>query len=544
MDLSKKTTVALLLFVLSLNYAIRYPRTPHELGFDAFVLHGMTVSFLQEGHAKWIIHPLSYLGLYPLSHPSGSLFVLGAIALTSNSSIEAAILAFDMMLVAAGLLIAFILSIQIRRDEGLAVLVAAIFTLSPRLVTSLLWEVPTRTLFTILVPLFVWLLLRWHHTKDNRWLGLVPVVFLLMMSAHRLTVLVAVFAIAFVLTQMLIVLARTLRVRYASRVLGGSFRRTANVLVLVAFVATSAGLLAVGGVLQGYETGQVDLGSGTVAQLSNLAVSVARSAGFLIPLVPVGVVAVYRSRSRGLKEVFLLMTLLVLIPTLSLRQYTGYYIIPFTAVFIGLGLRFLIQRCRRTVTRTALAAGATVVMLVSSYTVLSYDLSFEPFIDNTSYNHGLYILHRSDGTIVSNDGRTGSMIYAISGAPYLPVGGATTAFQSPELLIFGFLDGTQLRIGQVPLTDLTVESDSPFVLIGVQAEFDWAQMMDRSINAVPSRIWQTYHPTYLLEVWKANGGYLAYGNRYDSPFIASVHLERYKTFEVPGQTLWYIGGSR
>ena len=43
MRLPPKTVYALLLFLLGLNLIARYPRTPHELGFDGFVYHGMTV---------------------------------------------------------------------------------------------------------------------------------------------------------------------------------------------------------------------------------------------------------------------------------------------------------------------------------------------------------------------------------------------------------------------------------------------------------------------------------------------------------------------
>ena len=538
--LPRRTTGALLLFLLALNYLARYPRTPHELGFDAFVFHGMTLSLVQSGYAKWIIHPLSYLGLYPLSHPSGSFFMLGALSLSSGVPIEGAILYFDMVLVAAGLLIAFLLAMEIRREEGLALLVAALFTLSPRFVTNLLWEIPTRTLFTTLVPLLVWLLLRWYRTKDLRWLSLLPIVLFLMTSAHRLTVLMSVLLIAFVLTAMILVTAQTLRIRYASLVLGPRFRRATNVAVIASILVVASILLVLGGVLTSYGTGRVAVGSGILAQLSNLAFSLTRSAGFLLPLLPLGVVALYQQRGRGLKEAFLLMILVVSIPILSLRQYTGYYIIPFTAIFIGLGLWFVIRKVKRREVKFAIAALALAVSLVSAETVVSFDLQFQPFIDDRSYTHGLYILYSARGTIVANDGLLGSKISAVSGAPYLPVGGATTAFQSPELLTFGFLDPSDLTIVQVPVTELTLESDSPFLLLGVQAELDWAEILDRPMSSVSTRTWRVYEPRYLLELWDANGGYLAYGKRYDSPFVMSVHAESYKLFEIQGQTLWFI----
>jgi len=540
MRLPKRTTFALLLFLLCLNYLVRYPRTPHELGYDAFVFHGMTLSLTEAGYAKWIIHPLSYLGLYPLSHPSGSMFTLGAFSLTSGLPIEGAILLFDMVVVLAGLLISFVLAMEIRRDEVLALLVAALFSLAPRYVTSLLWEVPTRTLFTTLVPLVVWVLLRWHRSKDLRFLALAPVTLFLMMSAHRLTFLMSILLIAFVLTALILVTAQTLRIRYASQLLSPAFRRATNVGVILSIIIVASTLLVLGGVLASYQTGQLGLGSGILSQVSNLGVSLTRSAGFLIPLLPLGALAVYNMRAKGLKEAFLLMILVVLIPTLSLRQYTGYYIVPFTALFIGLGLWYIVGRLRRRVTRVAVAAAALAVSIISVQVVVGFDLQSEPYIDDQSYAHAVYILHTTDGTIVANDGVLGSKIYAIAGAAYLPVGGATTAFQSPEVLIFGFVDPNSLRIVQIPIAELTIESDSPFVLLGVQAERDWAEMLDRPLESTSSRVLRVYDPTYLLELRATDGGYFAYGRRYDSPFISSVHSSSYKVFEIQGQALWYL----
>jgi len=152
-------------------------------------------------------------------------------------------------------------------------------------------------------------------------------------------------------------------------------------------------------------------------------------------------------------------------------------------------------------------------------------------------------LWNTHGTVIANDGTMGSEIYLVSGHPYLPVGGATTPFQSPELLIFGFVNRTGLIIVQVPISDLTLESDSPFLLEGVQAEADWATLLGHTPQTVPVRILQTYNPKYLVENKQAAAGFFAYGTTYSSPFILTVHESSYKVFDVAGQSLWYVGGS-
>ncbi|HYS74052.1 MAG TPA: hypothetical protein VEO96_08765 [Thermoplasmata archaeon] len=543
MRLGKSSTVALLLFLVSLNLLLRYPQTPHELDYDGFVFHGMTISLVQEGYAEWIIHPLSYFGLYPLSHPSGGLFALAGWSEVSGMSLEGAILLFDLAVVIVGLLGAFVLSMEIRRDEVLAFVVSAAFSLAPRFVTSLMWSVPARTLFTALIPLFIWLVLRWQRTHDSRYMILIPFVLLLMMSAHRLTVLMGILLIAFILTMVLLAAARTLRIRFASRVLSPSFRRISNAAVFGAFAVVLVAILVAGGVLSQYSSGQLGVGSGVLKELTNFGVSLTRSIGFLSPLVPLGIVVTYRRRAKEFKEPFLLMILVVIAPTLTLRQYTGFYIIPFSAVFIGVGLLWILEKMRFRVLKVAALAGAVVMMSASAVYVVGYDLQSAPYVDDLSYTHGLYVLYNVHDTVISNDGVLGSKIFLVSGHAYLPVGGATTAFQSPELLIFGFVDRSNLRIYPVPLADLTVDSDTPFSLDGVQAEADWVQILDHTPSSVPTSLWTTYSPRYLAESWDTWGGYTAYGKVYGSRFISAVHAENYKIFEIRGQTLWFVGGA-
>jgi len=540
--LGRKPTCSLLLFLLAVNFLVRYPRTPRALGFDGFVYHGMTMSLIRGGYAGWILHPLSYFGLYPLSHPSGSFFFLADLAILAGAPLEGSILLFDMGLVALSLLCGFVLSMEFRRDEALALVVAGLFSLSPRLVSGLLWEIPTRTLFSTLVPLLMWLLLRFHRSRNLLWLGHVGVVLAIMMSAHRLTVLMAGFFIAFILTEIILVVSRTLRIRYAAYALRPQFRRMANLVVLTSFFVFSISLITVGGILSTYGVGRVGFGSGVVLELSNLGASLARSAGFLVAIVPIGVVAVYQGRMKEFKEPFLLMVLLVLLPTLTLRQYAGYYIIAPTALFTGFGVWWFVEKLRSRTARIALVSVALAVTVLSSAYVVNFDLQVQPFLDDTSYVSGVYAQWRTEGTLIANDGILASKIYLVAGHPYLPVGGATTPFQSPELLLFGFVNRSSLAIVQIPVGDLSLESDSPFLLSGVQGEADWASILDHSRQNIPDRLAQLYDPQYLVENEDAGGGYFAYGNTYASPFISQTYTASFRVFEVQGQSFWYVGG--
>src|SRR5207245_3937544 len=131
-----------------------------------------------------------------------------------------------------------------------------------------------------------------------------------------------------------------------------------------------------------------------------------RSAGFLIPVVPLGVVAVYRQRLKDFKEPFLLMILLVLLPTLTLRQYTGYYIVAVTAPFIGLGIWAIVEKTRRRTTKLAVIAAALAVTVGSANYVLAFDLQAQPYMHNERYMHGLSLHTHTPDTAMTDDTTT------------------------------------------------------------------------------------------------------------------------------------------
>ena len=75
MILPKKVVYCLLLVLAGGNILFRYPLdVGHELGADTTFVHTLTTGLVQDGHAAWILHPLSYFGLYALSYPSAMPF--------------------------------------------------------------------------------------------------------------------------------------------------------------------------------------------------------------------------------------------------------------------------------------------------------------------------------------------------------------------------------------------------------------------------------------------------------------------------------------
>ena len=92
MRFSRRVNYLLLGALVFLNIALRFPKGLHEEGYDSFFIHVLSNSIVDAGHAKWVLHPMSLYGLYPLSYPSSQPFLLAGGSLLSGIDMEMMIL--------------------------------------------------------------------------------------------------------------------------------------------------------------------------------------------------------------------------------------------------------------------------------------------------------------------------------------------------------------------------------------------------------------------------------------------------------------------
>lgn len=166
---TKKAYTILLLLIL-LNITVRIPVTPHEIGCDSFFIHWMAQSILEEGTALWLVHQASVFGLYPYSYPSFVPFLLATFSNIMGLEIETIILMTSLSFGATGVLFAYLLGKEFSGNELVAYSTAFCFSLSPIFIEFTSWTTSTRALFVLLLPLILFLLLRYERTRDNRYL--------------------------------------------------------------------------------------------------------------------------------------------------------------------------------------------------------------------------------------------------------------------------------------------------------------------------------------------------------------------------------------
>lgn len=544
MKVGRRTTLALLGAILVFSLLVRYPRSEHEVGVDSFFVHTLAQAIVADGHAEWILNPSSFFGWYPLSYPSAGPFLLASSASVVGVNLEASILLVAMLLGPIGILGAFLMAREILDQPTFALSVAFLYGMAPRFLSFTMWSASSRSLFMALLPLLIWALLAYHRHHSIIRLAVLVVIFTLLTATHRLAVLLSIVFISFLAASIVLVVFRILRTYFPRLVLQNSFRRAAPHLALSALVVVGAVMLVGTNVLEEYSVGELASGTQVQIQILNLTISIARSSGIALPLALVGLVATTRRKNKSLHEPFLALSFLGFIPTLLLRDYAGFYILPILTILGGLGLWSILQSSKnRPRLRPVVAIVLILVVAAFSTYVLSVEVSRTPELVPSTYTTSLYGRSwQATYTFVSNEGLAGVQFAAISGARILPVGGAGTSFQSPELLAFGFYSGEEINQDLVRLSfqDLTIESDTIWITPGIQAELDWVLIMQAPGGNIAQNLEERYAPRLLFEVKSSSGRFLAYDNTYCSELGLWAHDSAYEIYDNGRETIWWI----
>src|SRR6266540_1174852 len=190
MILPRRATYCLILVVNVVAVLYRYPLgLGHEAGSDTTFIHSLAQSLVSEGGAAWILHPLSYFGLYALSYPSAMPFLFASESDAGGIPVEGAILVTGFVFSTVGALSAFAATRSVRDDDRLALIVALLFSVAPFYLKDTTWVGSGRGFVTALVPAVFFLLLRNLRTKDPKMLVLSGLMVILLSAIHRMGIL-------------------------------------------------------------------------------------------------------------------------------------------------------------------------------------------------------------------------------------------------------------------------------------------------------------------------------------------------------------------
>jgi hypothetical protein len=528
------------------NLAFRYPvDVAHELGADTTFVHTLSTGIILDGHAAWAMHPLSYFGLYALSYPSGIPFVLAVTSEVTSTPIEGSMLFFGWVVAIAGGLGAYLAARSIRRDDLFALGVALLFSLTPFYIKDTFWVGSSRGFVVGLLPVFVLLLVKSARTMSLRYL--LPAVFLmfLLTSIHRMGVLTFFIFVAYLFAMPFHRVTQRLRfalLKYERPARYGFFLSGITGFVSIFYIQFAYPGISGANVVEQYGRGVLN-GTSFPVVLANVGFSLAGKVGPLIPFSLVGLVAYTWRRPKEAVDKFVLATVLLFLPLLSLRDYIAEFMFLFFVILLVFGL-FSLQRLRpnRRKLLSVLVVGLVASSVATSWLMKDYwrdRYSTDAPIPNGTYSTGTYIRYMTSGTVLANDGLLGGHLAAVSGQAVLPLGGPSLHWTSPQQLLWGFVDPGGVAVRALDVWTISFNTDSIFVPVNVRnAEVDWEAIHFDSPGAAQNV--QFYHVRFVVVDKRIPFQFQSYGYDRPSRLLQLLDAANYRVYDSPQQSVWYL----
>lgn len=312
---------------------MRYPLIEHERYNDTFLMHTLADSITERNRAVWTFSPLSYLGYYPASYPSGTPFVLAVISMLCGIGMNVSVLSVDMYVALLFPLAVFLLSKHFVKRVEYALLAAYLASMAPRLIDSSYWNGSSRTLFVTLATLMIGAAFRAALTKNH--LLYVPVTASIIgcFSLHHMAVLFLVIGIAYIFA---VLLANVLRkLLYQKR---ETLRLLPSIVVVVLFLVVLISSVFfldyfVTDLRNSYKETSVFKSKSLFLSIAvNITISYTNQVGFVLPIAFLGIPTILRRSRVATETLFPIALLIVLVPLAANSLYIAILVTPFVAL--------------------------------------------------------------------------------------------------------------------------------------------------------------------------------------------------------------------
>jgi len=528
MRFSKRAQFGLFAGLIALNIILRIPSVPHELGNDSFCIHILANTISEFGEARWWVNPLSIVGLYPLSYASAVPFILSGISQCTALNVELVILLYSFILGLFSIFAAYLLAGVVWDDDLFKFLVAFGFSTSQGVLTFSTWTANARTLFVIILPLFIYLLLKVRVFKI-RYGILTFIILMLLFATHNY-----IYFIIPIITAYFIIVVSYKFGKYISIKTIKNYDNLANIFVVVSFlIMFLIPFLTLQDLwLSDPETRRAGVGS-KYALLPFMLHNYGRYIGILIVFAVGGYIYLVLKRNKKFEEWFLLLALVGLAPFLYVSTYMKWFITTFAFLLIGIALTNIVVAESRTKTRNknkkVYPILLVAILLVSIiFTGYYQDIHFivnpphyDRYMKEQTYISGLWTRDNIDKNLFYDRGLTALMVSAVSGVPTL-AGGAIG-------LSYGFYKS---------INDISISKNSPlsiaFYMQGPYVRTPRTSHIEADINYIShgykKDLITKYNLSYVIEDEDIG----------DNVFIRSVHQESDNLYDNGKIRIWNL----
>lgn len=297
---------------------------------DSYYVHALAQSVVSHGYALWTASPLSYLGYYPMSYPSGAPILLGEFASLTGLTMESSILVMDMILGVIFCLAVFILCRHFLYRPQYALLATLFVLSSSRFVDTTYWNASARGMLVVLLTLTTFIFFR--ASSMRQYLLLLPAALLAFgcFSTHHMSVLIVLIGLAYVIA--------AFQGEYVLPKLKMTRRKSAaafNLLLVLAVVVIAFSYFEFFGKLATMNlqtSAWLNLNPPFLALLVNAAVSYVIQIGLVLVLAVMGILLVFRRLRLGVESLFPFTFVLVLVPLIGNPIYISMIVAPFAGI--------------------------------------------------------------------------------------------------------------------------------------------------------------------------------------------------------------------
>jgi hypothetical protein len=385
---------AFILLVI-LNIILRFPVTPHELGRDSFYIHDLADSIIDSGYIKWAIHPLSYFGAYALSYAAGSPTILAIVSTASDIDISWSIYLTSLLFALFGMFGMYLLAEEFTGRFDLGLLAAFLFSVSALSLKYTLWTFSARGPLLMVLPLFMWCLLRYVKLRSAKYLLLIVVFFSLFVSLHKMAVLFFLIVLGYVLVTHLPDSIRGIKTRY----LGWTLIITYGLLFILPFLFVQNEWATMS--LSNY----VSLDGGWHSQVFGAVTTMGSRLGLLLPLSILGFIVLSFKPNKRTEDWFLIGTTLLFAPLLFYEEYIYTFQLPLLVLLSLPGLLAVVEIFQQTLTvrstRKIFAGILVMCVIFSSFTLFvrytnEYESGYGNYMYDSTYAVAQYIIDNPD----------------------------------------------------------------------------------------------------------------------------------------------------
>lgn len=520
MKLSKKATFILLVLLVVLNILLRYPLTLHEIGMDSFAVHILGNSISMFGYAKWWYHPTAILGFYPYTEISGVPFYLSALNQTTNMDMEAVVFLSSVFLGILSAFTAYLAASVIFNNSLYKFLVAFGFSLSMGVLNYTTFTTPDRGLFVVLLPLFIYSLMKCRVSL--KYILLTIICALILTATHHLSYFLVLILVSFLMMLTLNKLSTILRLLLHQEIM--PFTLISGFIALIAF---------------SFFTGFLIQGSRYGLLADTFIKTYPRYIGMLyIPAIGGFTYLIFKQFKKP-SEWFLLFCTLLLTPFIFEIDYFLWIILIFTFLFAGIGLLNIYNH------DTKIKYSILISFLIVSIVFTGFFQFYYPFLkekdsetsrytQESTYDASMWIKYNTDGTVVSNDLVTGIRASASSGKPFF------LGYKSIDPS-YGFgddLNNVTLKRGDPLSTEFWLSSPYSIVDNYINTEYYWTWLMMNKPET--SGLISKYNLKYVMENKKTNGEFIMYNSRATSDFLKIVNEGKSLAYDNGKIAIWLL----